>query len=64
MVDLGAFIRRQDAFGEPVTINYKGHASYNTIFGGAITLVEKIFILVVAILGLLDLVNYKDPNVT
>ena len=61
---MGDVVRGQDAFGEPVTINYKGGATYNTILGGAVTLVEKIFILVVGVLGLLDLVSYQDPNIT
>ena len=64
MNKFGAFLKRQDAFGEPVTINYKGDASYNTIFGGTLTLFENFFIIVVAILGLIELMAYKDPNVT
>ena len=61
---LGRFLKRQDAFGEPVTINYRGEATYNTMWGAFWTIVEKVFILVVAILGLIDLLAYKDPSVT
>ena len=29
-----AFLKGQDVFGQPVTINYKGEDNYNTAVGG------------------------------
>lgn len=64
MARLKKFIKNQDAFGKPVKINYKGQETYKTFYGGCLTLAHKIFILIVALLGLIDLVAYEDPNVT
>ena len=61
---LGKFLKKQDAFGQAVTINYKGEDVYTTTWGAFLTLVQKIFILVVAMIGMLDLFAYKDPNIT
>mgnify|MGYP000987909821 CR=1 FL=1 len=63
MKSVGEFLKRQDAFGQAVTLNYKGEDVYNTKWGAFLTLAQKIFILIVAIIGVLDLLNYKDPNI-
>lgn len=31
-------LRNQDAFGQPVPINYNGEGTYKTVFGGIVTL--------------------------
>ena len=64
MKRLGGLLRKQDAFGEPVTINYRGDTTFTTMLGAIVSFVEKVFILVVAVMGLIDLYTYKDPNVT
>ena len=64
MKRLGGLLRRQDAFGEPVTINYRGDKTFTTMLGAVVSFVEKVFILVVAVMGLIDLFTYKDPNIT
>ena len=57
-------MKKQDEFGHAVTINYRGDETYKTSWGALLTLMQKIFILVVTILGVIDLFNYKDPNIT
>ena len=64
MKRLGGLLRKQDAFGEPISINYKGDATFTTMLGAIISLVEKVFILVVGVMGLIDLFSYKDSNIT
>ena len=55
MNKFGAFLKRRDSFGEPVTINFGGEAVFNTIIGGVLTLAVNIFILTVATIGVIDL---------
>ena len=43
---LGKTIKRQDAFGTPITVNYKGDSTYKSIFGGVVTLLIFTVILV------------------
>ena len=64
MKRLGGLLRKQDAFGEPVSINYRGDTTFTTMLGAIVSFVEKIFILVVAVMGLIDLFTYQDPNIT
>ena len=58
------FLKKQDDYGHPVTINYKGEDKYQTAWGAFLTILQKIFILVVAVFGLVDLFAFKDPNIT
>ena len=64
MKKVGTFLRGHDVFGEPVTINYKGEANFNTTWGGLLSLSEKIFIFVVICIGLVDLFTYQDLNIS
>ena len=56
-------LKNQDNFGEPVSINYKGESTYNSLPGVMLTLIEKIFILVVATIGLTELFTFDDPKI-
>ncbi len=53
-----------DVFGEPITINYKGEATFKTCLGALATIGLKIFVLVFAVTQLLALTHYKDPDIT
>ena len=64
MRSFAAFLKGRDAFGERVSINYDGEGTYNTAWGAILTLAQWIFILVVATLGVIDLVNFEDPTIT
>ena len=52
-----------DAFGEPISVNYKGDTSYKTALGALCTIVIKTFILVFTIEQLIALAGYQDPQI-
>ena len=58
------FLKAQDVFGEPVTLNYNGESSYKTLLGALVTLILKSFILVFATTEIIGLISYKDPKIT
>ena len=37
---------------------------YRTVWGALLTLAQRTFILIVAVIGVIDLYNFKDPNIT
>ena len=39
-------IKSLDAFGIPITINYRGEATYNSVFGGCVSLLVVVFTMV------------------
>lgn len=53
-----------DAFGEAVTVNFKGESSYKTLIGALCTICLNGFILVYTVLALIDVMQYKDPQIT
>ena len=48
----GKFIKDKDAFGTPVTVNYKGSDTHKSIFGGCVTLLAAIVLLAYLITGI------------
>ena len=58
------FLKAQDVFGEPVTLNYQGESTYKTWLGALVTLALKIFILIFATTEVIKLANYEDPQIT
>ena len=63
LTSFSEFLKGQDVFGHPVTINYRGEDAYNTAWGAFLTIVQKVFFLVIAVMGVLDLLAHKDPNI-
>ena len=63
MERFGEFMRKQDVFGHAVTLNYRGDEQFRTVWGAFLTVAQRVFILVVAVIGVIDLFNYKDPNI-
>ena len=59
-----AFVTSFDAFGEPVSINYKGDSTYKTCLGALFTICLKSFVLVFALTQLVALFQFKDPEIT
>ena len=57
-------IKSYDSFGTPISVNYKGSDSYQTIPGGIITLIARIFLLYVATTKFIQLYSRSDPNFT
>ena len=50
-----------DAYGEPISVTYKGETTYKTWVGALLTLSMRSFMLVFALFGVLELLNYKNP---
>ena len=53
-----------DSFGEPISVNYKGETSFKTCLGALATIALKTFVLIYASVMLLELAEYKDPDIT
>lgn len=64
MKSVKEFVTSFDVFGEPITINYKGDATFKTCLGAVATIGLKVFVLVFAATQLLALTQFKDPEIT
>ena len=64
MRSLKAFVTSLDAFGEPISINYKGDSTYKTCLGAIFTIGLKSFVLFYALAQLVALFQFKDPEIT
>ena len=53
-----------DSFGEAVTVNFKGERTYKTSIGALCTISLKSFILAFSIMSIIDLMQYRDPQIT
>ena len=47
-----------DAFGEPITLNYKGSSTYKTGVGAFFTIGIRVFILTYGLLQLIGVLQY------
>ena len=61
---LRSFLTSLDVFGEPVSVNFKGETNFKTLPGALLSVLIKSFLLVFAINGTIDLINYEDPQIT
>ena len=61
---LSGRIRSWDFFGASIGINYKGKASYQTLGGGLITLILKVTMLGFLIKSTIDVMSYKNPQLS
>ena len=50
-----------DAYGEPVSVSYKGDTTYKTPVGALLTFSMRSFILIFTLMGALELFDYKNP---
>ena len=57
-------IRDFDSFGMAISLNYRGDSLYRTLPGAFLTLIFKVLILVFTILSVLELLAYRNPNVS
>ena len=46
---LSDFVRNSDIFGESVTLRYKGNTSYQTVTGGACSLIVSVLVLIFSV---------------
>ena len=53
-----------DAYGEPVTLNYKGSSTFKTGFGAFFTIVLRVFILIFGVFSLIEVLQYEDPQIS
>jgi len=58
------FLVSFDGFGKAVGVNYKGEGTYKTGLGAFVTIGLRSFIMTYTLLALVDLMQYKDPQIT
>ena len=64
---MGSLLRRiksLDTFREPVGLNYKGDSAFRMLPGAFFTLFIAVFLLFFGMESFLDLVGYKNPQIT
>ena len=52
-----------DGYGEPVSVTYKGDATYKTPGGALLTFSMRSFMLLFSVFGIFELLSYKNPQV-
>ena len=57
-------VRDFDNFGKPISVNYKGDSQYRTLPGAILTLILKVLIFTFTILSILEMITYKNPNIS
>ena len=50
-----------DAYGEPISVSYKGDTTYKTPVGAILTLSMRSFMIFFTLTGVFELLNYKNP---
>ena len=53
-----------DSFGSAIQLNYKGRASYKTRLGTLFTIGMTTFILIFGLFSLMEIYEYKNPQIT
>ena len=64
MVKFLKFLTSLDAFGEPVSLNYKGETSFKTSIGAFFTIVLRLFIFGYGLFMLIGVLQYDDPQIS
>ena len=57
-------LRKFDDYGYPINLRYKGEKTYQSFFGGVLTLLVKVLTLILVIIGLQKGLVMTDPNIT
>ena len=57
------YLTSLDAFGEPVTLNFKGESSFKTSVGAFFTIILRAFILSYGLIMLIGVLQYEDPQI-
>eukprot|EP00347_Sterkiella_histriomuscorum_P011955 403370457 len=60
---LRKLIKNADLYGQPITLLYKGRATYQTVFGGVITIISRLGIFVFLLILANSLIN-RESKVT
>ena len=53
-----------DDYGKAVNVSYKGDSTYKTKVGAFLTIAMRSFMLAFIVTGVMDLVKYKNPQIT
>ncbi|CDW90646.1 UNKNOWN [Stylonychia lemnae] len=53
-------IKSADKFGHPIQLKYKNRSTYNTLFGGIITLIARLGIFIYFLLAIIDVTQKKS----
>ena len=64
MFNLVQYLVSFDAFGEPITLNYKGSSTYKTGVGAFFTIGLRLFIIMYGLKSLIKVLQYDDPTIT
>ena len=59
-----AWIKGWDAMGHPITVNFRGNDSHQTLCGAMLTIAVKALTLVFAANALFELLAMKEPSIT
>ena len=58
------FVKDQDEFGHAMKVNFNGDESFSTWLGALLSIAYLIFIVIIALFGAVEVMSYKDPQVT
>ena len=53
-----------DCFGASVNVNFKGDHTFKTCIGAFCSICLRAFILAYTVITIIDVVDYKDPQIT
>ena len=57
-------LRRQDDLGHPISLTYKGDETYQTVFGGFLTLAVQLITMVLIITAAIEVLSMNEPQIS
>ena len=64
MVKFIKYLTSLDAFGEPVTLNYRGDSTFKTGIGAFFTIILRTFIFGYGLIMLIGVLQFEDPQIS
>ena len=58
---IASLVRGLDNFGHSIKVNYRGEESFNSLFGGALTIVVYSLTLVMVMSAIKEMIQMNDP---
>ncbi len=55
---LANLIKKQDAFGHKITLNYQNEPNYRTVFGGSVTIILRLLLFSYFLANMVDVINF------
>lgn len=59
---IGGFLKGLDSFGYPISVNYKGEESYNSVLGGIFSVIVLCFTMIQVVMAVKELYLMEDPE--